>query len=93
MESTIELSKDRTCVSCSVAVGGLTSRATIVESVGASMVDKAPTLDAIEAAASLAAEAVGDDVMGDIHASAEYRLRMLPVFVSRALGTANTRAD
>ena len=76
-----------------MAVGGLTSRATILESVGASMVGNAPTPKAIEAAAALAAEAVGDDVMGDIHASAEYRRRMLPVFVSRALNTAGTRAD
>ena len=91
--ATVELSEDGTCTSCSVAVGGLTSRATILESVGASMVGNAPTPEAIEAAAALAAEAVGDDVMSDIHASAEYRRRMLPVFVSRALNTAGTRAD
>jgi carbon-monoxide dehydrogenase medium subunit len=48
--------------------------------------------DAIAAAATAVANDLGDDVMGDIHASADYRRSMAPVFVKRALMSAASRA-
>ncbi len=78
--------------SCRVAVGGLTPNARLLESVGAALSGQAPTDDAIQAAARHAVDEVGDEVMGDIHASADYRRRVLPVFVARALTSAVQRA-
>jgi carbon-monoxide dehydrogenase medium subunit len=91
--ASLELAGDGTCSSCTVAVGGLTPNAKVLDSVGAAMIGQ-PVGDAsIQAAAALAGDAVGDDVMGDMHASAEYRRRMLPVFVARALAAAGSRAQ
>jgi aerobic carbon-monoxide dehydrogenase medium subunit len=48
-----------------------------------------------EAASRAAAEVVrdlGDDLLGDIYASAEYRKAMAPVYVGRALQRALERA-
>ena len=89
--ATVEMA-DGTCSSCTVAVGGLTSSATIVPSVGAAMAGNAVDDDTVAAAAAAALGDVGDDVMGDIHASAEYRSKMLPVFVARAIKAAADRA-
>jgi carbon-monoxide dehydrogenase medium subunit len=46
----------------------------------------------IAAAAEAVKNDLGDDIIGDIHASAEYRQAMAPVFVKRALLTAIQRA-
>ena len=89
----VEVRADGACTACTVAVGGLTSRATVVPSVGAAMVGKTVSDDSVEAAAGAALGDVGDDVMGDMHASADYRRRMLPVFVARALTAAHSRVS
>jgi len=81
-----------TCTAASVAVGGLTSSATRASSVEAALVGKALTDENIEAAAAAVANDLGDDVMGDIHASADYRRAMAPVFVARAIKDAAGRA-
>ena len=75
-----------------MAVGGLTSNATILPSVGEAMAGNAVDDETVAAAAAAALGDVGDDVMGDIHASAEYRSKMLPVFVARAIKAAAERA-
>jgi aerobic carbon-monoxide dehydrogenase medium subunit len=80
------------CTACSVAVGGLTSKATAAPSVGTALVGKRLTDDNIAAAAALVLNDLGGDVMGDIHASAAYRRQMAPVFVGRALTLAGHRA-
>lgn len=80
------------CTACSVAVGGLTSKATAVPSVGAALMGKRLTEENIAAAAQAVLNDLGDDVMGDIHASAAYRRQMAPVFVGRALTLASHRA-
>ncbi len=80
------------CTVCSVAVGGLTSKATAAPSVGAALVGKRLTEKNITAAAQAILNDLGDDVMGDIHASAAYRRQMAPVFVGRALTLASHRA-
>ena len=90
--ATVEVGADGNCTACTVAVGGLTSRATVVPSVGAAMVGRAATDESVAAAAGLALADIGDDIMGDMHASADYRGRMLPVFVARALSAALGRA-
>jgi carbon-monoxide dehydrogenase medium subunit len=58
------------CSAASVAVGGLTAKATAAPSVGAALVGKALTVANIAAAAAQVANDLGEDVMGDIHASA-----------------------
>jgi carbon-monoxide dehydrogenase medium subunit len=88
----VELGSDGNCVSCTVAVGGLTPHAMVVESVGAALAGKPVTEENAESAAQTAVEAVGDHVMGDLYATADYRRSVLPVFVTRALLGAASRA-
>ena len=80
------------CSAASVAVGGLTAKATAAPSVGAALVGKALTAANIAAAAAQVANDLGEDVMGDIHASADYRRAMASVYVERALSKAAERA-
>lgn len=80
------------CTGAGVAIGGLTSKATRASSVEAALKGQKLDDDAIAAAAAKVADDLGADVMGDIHASADYRRQMAPVFVRRALETAVDRA-
>jgi carbon-monoxide dehydrogenase medium subunit len=80
------------CSAASVAVGGLTPKATRASSVEAALVGKKLDDETLAAAAAAVANDLGDDVMGDMHASADYRRQMAPVFVRRALEKAASRA-
>lgn len=80
-----------TITSAGVAVGGLTPKATRASSVESALVGQPANDDTLAAAAAKIADDLGDDVMGDIHASAEYRRQMAPVMVRRALETAVSR--
>ncbi|RMG91929.1 MAG: xanthine dehydrogenase family protein subunit M [Chloroflexi bacterium] len=80
------------CEAVSVAVGGLTPKATKAVSVEAALVGKQLDEETVAAAATAVSGDLGDDILGDIHASAEYRRRMAPVFVKRALLKAIERA-
>lgn len=80
------------CTAAGVAVGGLTPAATRAKSVEAALIGKPLDEATISAAAAAVANDLGDDVIGDIHASAEYRQAMAPVFVKRALTAAAQRA-
>lgn len=80
------------CSAASVAVGGLTPKATRASSVEAALLGKKLDDDTIAAAAAAIANDLGDEVTGDMHASADYRRQMAPVFVRRALETAASRA-
>jgi carbon-monoxide dehydrogenase medium subunit len=80
------------CTSCTVAVGGLTPKATVLESVAGALVGEQVTEDTAESAAQMAVDEVGDDIIGDVYAGVDYRRRMLPVFVARALTAAAARA-
>jgi carbon-monoxide dehydrogenase medium subunit len=84
---------DGNCTAASVAIGGLVPYARSAPSVSAALVGKALTADNIAAAAAAVANDLGDEVMGDIHASADYRRKMAPVFVKRALTAAAERAQ
>jgi carbon-monoxide dehydrogenase medium subunit len=88
----VDVDGDGNCTSCTVAVGGLTPKATVLRSVASSLMGKPITESSSESAAGAAVDEIGDDVMGDIYAGVEYRRDMLPVFVARALTTAASRA-
>ena len=80
------------CSAASVAVGGLIPKATRASSVEAALLGKKLDDDTLAAAAAAVVNDLGDDVMGDMHASADYRRQMAPVFVRRALEKAASRA-
>ncbi len=82
------------CAAASVAIGGLTPKATRASSVEAALVGQplnSATLAA--AAAAVTNDLDPDDILGDIHASADYRQQMASVFVRRALEAAVSRAS
>ena len=80
-----------TVASARIGLTGATSHASRLAGVEQALVGK-PLSDAtIEAAAQLAADGIGE-VNADLHASAEYRRAMIPVFTRRALQAARARA-
>lgn len=81
------------CTAARVAVGGLTPNAKRCPSVEQALVGKAPTGENLAAAAAAVSNDLGDDILGDIHASADYRRQVAPVFVRRALEAAVSRAQ
>jgi carbon-monoxide dehydrogenase medium subunit len=81
-----------TCTAAGVAVGGLVPSATRAKSVEAALVGKALNAETIAAAATAVQNELGDDVLGDIHASAHYRKAMANDYVKRALQAAADRA-
>lgn len=80
------------CKSAGVAVGGLVPAAKQATHVEQALVGKKLDAKTIADAAALVAEDLGDDILGDIHASAEYRSAMAVVYVKRALTEAAARA-
>lgn len=81
-----------TCTAVRVAIGGLTPAAQRAPSVEAALAGKTLDQGNIAAAAAAVANDLGDDIMGDIHASTDYRRAMAPVFVARAIEKAAGRA-
>jgi carbon-monoxide dehydrogenase medium subunit len=75
-----------------VALGGLVPAARRAAGVERALTGQQPTDGAIAAAASKALDDLGDDVSGDIFASADYRRAVAPVYVKRALSAAVARA-
>ena len=80
------------CKSARVAVGSLTPAPQRAPSVEAALQGKALDDETIAAAARAVLDDLGDDLIGDIHASAEYRRKTAPAFVRRALAKAVERA-
>jgi carbon-monoxide dehydrogenase medium subunit len=80
------------CTAASVAIGGATPYARKAPSVEAALVGKALNADTIAAAAAAAQNDLGDDILSDIHASADYRKAMVTVYVKRAITAAAERA-
>ena len=80
------------CRAARVAVGGLLPHATRAKAVEAALVGKSGTAATIEAAAAQLHADLGDQVSGDIYASAEYRAAVSPVYVKRAVAAAAARA-
>ena len=81
-----------TCTAASVAMGGLVPRTTRVPSVEGALTGKSLSADVISQAAARVTDDLGDDVVGDIYASADYRRAMASVYVGRALSAAVERA-
>ncbi|MDX1413308.1 MAG: xanthine dehydrogenase family protein subunit M [Candidatus Promineifilaceae bacterium] len=80
------------CTGCSVAVGGLTTHARLVPSVSSALVGRKLSQENIAAASRNIFQDLSDEILGDIHASADYRRHMAPVYVERALLKASRRA-
>jgi carbon-monoxide dehydrogenase medium subunit len=80
------------CTDVRVALGGLLPFARRAGSVERAISEQPPSNDAIAAAANKVLDDLGDDVTGDIFASADYRRAIAPVYVKRALSAAVARA-
>jgi aerobic carbon-monoxide dehydrogenase medium subunit len=87
----VSMTKDQ-CSAARVALGGLLPHATRARTVETALVGKPGTAAVIEAAAALLRADLGDQVSGDIYASAEYRAAVAPVYVKRAVTAAAARA-
>jgi carbon-monoxide dehydrogenase medium subunit len=84
--------KDGTCSAARVAIGGLLPSARRAVAVEKALVGKALTDETIAAAAAQVASDLGNDAIGDLFASAEYRAAMAPIYVKRAVANAAGRA-
>ena len=73
------------CVSARVAVGGLVPSPIRAPSVEAALAGQELTAQNIEAAANQLANDLGDEIIGDIFASADYRQAIAPVEVKHAM--------
>jgi carbon-monoxide dehydrogenase medium subunit len=83
-----------TCTDARVAVGGLTPQATRCHAVETALSGQALTSDLIaEAAKRVREELKPDELMGDMHGSASYRLGVAPEIIRRALVKAAARAQ
>ena len=83
--------RDGVVASARVGLTGASSHATRLANVEAALAGQPLSAATIDRAAGLAGESLGG-VNADIHASAEYRRAMVPVFTRRALTAAMARA-
>lgn len=81
-----------TCAAAAVAIGGLVPQPTRAPSVERALIGQGVSAERIAEAASLVADDLGPDILGDLYASAEYRKAVAPVWVGRALAAAAERA-
>ena len=77
--------QDGRCTAAKVAVGGLTPSPVRSPSVEQALVGQELTVANIAAAVDHLPDDLGSDIIGDLYASAEFRSRMAPVEVRRAL--------
>ena len=75
-----------------VALGGLLPNARRAPAIEGALIGRPASAETIAAAARLAADDLGGEATGDLFASAEYRMAMTPIYVTRALETAVARA-
>ena len=78
--------------SARVGLTGAAARPSRLANVEAALAGRPATVEALAAAAQIAGEDVAD-LNDDLHASADYRRAMIPVFTRRALAAALARAD
>ncbi|MDA0264631.1 MAG: xanthine dehydrogenase family protein subunit M [Chloroflexi bacterium] len=76
---------DHTCTAARVAVGGLTPSPTRGPSVEQALVGQRLTAETIAASTALISQDLGDDLIGDIFASAEYRSAMAAIELKHAI--------
>ena len=79
---------DGACTAAAVAVGGLVPVPLRAPSVEGALAGGPVAADALAAAADRVAADLGDDLIGDVFASAEYRRAVAAVWVRRALEAA-----
>lgn len=84
--------KDGTCTGARVALGGLFPHARRMPAVEKALTGGRTDEAAVAAASTHVRADLGDNVSGDIYASAEYRAAMAPVYVKRAVAAAVARA-
>jgi aerobic carbon-monoxide dehydrogenase medium subunit len=89
--ASVTISKNE-CAAARVALGGLLPHASRARAVEKALTGKSLDTAAIAAAAAQVASDLGNDVTGDIFASAEYRAAVAPVYVKRAIAAAAARA-
>ena len=80
------------CSAARVALGGLLPHASRATAVERALTGKPLDTSAIANAAAQAGSDLGDDVTGDLFASAAYRKAVAPVYVKRAIAAAAARA-
>jgi carbon-monoxide dehydrogenase medium subunit len=79
------------CARTSVVIGGLTPVPTRLAPVEAALAGQPINTETIAKAAAATASGLGDDLLGDIYASAEYRKSVANVWVRRAIAGAAAR--
>ena len=83
---------DGTCSAASVVLGGLVPTPVLASSVADSLVGQTLSADTIATAAQAVVGDLGDDCLGDIFASADYRKAVAPFYVQQAISSAAERA-
>jgi len=81
-----------TCSAARIALGGLLPHASRAQAVEKALTGKSLDAATIAAAAAQVTSDLGNDVTGDIFASAGYRAAVAPVYVKRAIAAAAARA-
>ena len=84
--------REALCAEAAVAIGGLTPKPTRCRAVEAALKDQPLSDETFAAAAAAVSGDLGDDLLGDVFASADYRKAVAPVYVRRALAAAAGRA-
>jgi carbon-monoxide dehydrogenase medium subunit len=79
------------CTSARVAIGGLVPAAIRARTVETALAGQQMSAETIDGAAKHVLDALGDEILADIYASAEYRKAMAVVFTKRALASAVDR--
>jgi carbon-monoxide dehydrogenase medium subunit len=82
-----------TCTSAAVAIGGCVPRPARAKTVEKALTGQSLSGETIAKAASQVSRDLGDDILGDLFASAEYRKAMAPVWVKRAVTAATERSE
>ena len=83
---------DSTFSAASVTLGGLVPTPRNAPSVESALTGKSTTPEVVSEAARRVSDDLGDDILGDIFASAEYRRAMAEVYARRSVGLALQRA-
>jgi carbon-monoxide dehydrogenase medium subunit len=89
--ASVTMSKSQ-CTAARIALGGLLPRASRAPAVEKALTGKSLDDAAIATAAAEIKSDLGDDITGDIFASAGYRAAVAPVYVKRAIAAAAARA-
>ena len=82
---------DGVCSAASVVLGGLVPTPVVASSVAERLIGQTLSAETIAAAAPAAVADLGDDCLGDIFASAEYRKAVAPFYVQQAISSAAER--